>query len=255
MHMLIGMMKVAIPILDNSVAPCFEVARFFLVAELEDQKILSSTIKECAGCDGFGRVRFLFSQKIDILICNGIKAFYKDMLSSSGVKIFSEVRGDVGEILDSFAAGTGFDDSAGYINSTSTIEIPHDDLVCWSRGLFESGGYKVSLRTDNQSTFLDLIAETTCPVCLKTIRVAICCGAHTYKPELEIRELHFLSPTNYSAKVFVYPATSQVAKICREYNIELVDPNTWEDFPGDDSAVRIPILKIPIPGHDKAFGL
>jgi len=250
-----GMVKVAIPILDNSVAPCFEVARFFLIAEISDQRKLSSTIKECVGCDGYGRIRFLFSQKIDILICNGIKAFYKDMLISSGLRILSEVKGEAEKILDSFITGMDFNSTVNSISPASTCEIPHDDLVCWSRELFESGGYKVSVRTDNQSTFLDLVAEIICPVCKKTIRVAICCGAHTYNPELEIREFHFISPADYHAKVFVYPATSQVAKICREYNIELIDPNNWEDFSGDGSAVGIQILKTPIPGHEKAFGL
>ena len=56
--------KVAIPIFDDNVAPCFEVAHYFVIVEFTDQKQTSKTIMECEGCEGYGRVKFLINNKI-----------------------------------------------------------------------------------------------------------------------------------------------------------------------------------------------
>ena len=59
---------VAIPTLDDEIAPCFEVARCFVIAEIEKGGRISSSERECRGCEGYGRVKFLAGKKIDVLI-------------------------------------------------------------------------------------------------------------------------------------------------------------------------------------------
>jgi predicted Fe-Mo cluster-binding NifX family protein len=247
------MTKIAIPILDDSVAPCFEVARLFMIAEIAGDQVISSTLKECAGCEGYGRVRFLFEHNIDILICSGIKAFYNDTLSTSGLKIMSGVSGNASDILNSFAAGIQIANTVNNDAAGTVCEIPHDDLVCWTRDLFESNGYRISPKTDSYPPFVDLIAELTCPVCQKAIRIAVCCGARTYDPDQEIREFHYLPLSDFQARVFVFPASAHIEKTCREYGVELINPDSREYSRDRAGQFRIPLLKNPIPGHEKAF--
>ena len=84
-------MKIAIPKFNSKVAPCFETAKYFLIAEFSKSKQVCSKIITCNGCEGYGRVRFLRDNKIDLLICNGIKNFYRDLLESSGVSVIPEI--------------------------------------------------------------------------------------------------------------------------------------------------------------------
>ena len=53
------MMLVAIPKMKDAVAPCFEVARSFVLARIEKGELVSQRILECTGCEGFGRVQTL----------------------------------------------------------------------------------------------------------------------------------------------------------------------------------------------------
>jgi predicted Fe-Mo cluster-binding NifX family protein len=244
--------KVAIPILENVVAPCFEVARLFMVVEIESGNEIASSIKECRGCEGYGRVRFLFDHKIDTLICNGIKAFYKDLLITSGLKVISDITGEANQALKKSFTGVETKSQTVARNSRLSCKIPHEDLVCWSRELFEHNGFKVVMINDSSHILIDFVAEINCPLCDKLIKAAVCCGAHTYNYHQEIKEFYHTSSSEYQAKIYVFPGEKDVEASCLKYNIELIDPNSREPDRPDPAEKKIPLLKKPIPGHEKA---
>jgi len=243
--------KVAIPKLDNNIAPCFEVAGSFAVVETDGPKIESLVTYDCEGCEGYSRIRLLGDHGVNILICGGIKSFYRDLLATSGIKIISGINTSIQTAIDDFMGGKLSPDDTESDESVLGSEIPHEDLVCWTRELFESQGYKVSAGPGGDAFLVDLVAEIQCPLCGQAVVVAICCGAHTYRPDREIGEFHLTEPTRYNARVFVHPSDSTVERCCREYGIQLIDPNN--DGPDLDRSAknRLPILRGAILGHDR----
>lgn len=245
---------VALPRFNDIVAPCFEVARYFVLARIENGREVSRETIQCSGCEGFGRISLLRDHKIDALICGGIKGFYRDLLVSSGVTVICNQGGTIDELLAAYEGGASVDGCPVVPQVLIENPIPLDDLICWTRELFTAHGYTVFPGEEKASFPIDLVAEIKCPVCQKPVRVAICCGAHSYRRDQEIRELHSAARVDFHARVYVHPATEQVERCCREFNIELIDPNAkyaHKDHPTSD---HIPILQHQVNGHEAASG-
>jgi predicted Fe-Mo cluster-binding NifX family protein len=244
--------KVAVPRFDQAIAPCFEAAGHFLIATVENGKVVSAEVAHCAGPEGYRRVRLLQIHRADMVVCNGIKGCYRDMLAGSGVTVIANVTGLADEALNRLAGGelspelTARDEVANY------PAIPHQELVARARTLFENGGYTVTAGPEQASFLVDLLAETKCPVCSRPVRVAICCGAHTYRPTQEIVEFHHATPSGYDARVYFCPASPAASQCCQEYGIELIEP----DMPGMElkqkPANKLPILRGRVAGHERA---
>jgi predicted Fe-Mo cluster-binding NifX family protein len=245
-------LKVAIPQFAGAVAPCFEAAGNIMIANVENSLVTSSQAVKCVGPEGYRRVRLLQVPRVNILICNGIRGFYRDMLAASGVTVYQNVSAPVENALEQFLAGKLAAEAPCVEELTESCNIPHQDLIYWARELFESHGYSVTPGPDQDHHLIDLVAEIRCPVCGGQVRVAICCGAHTYRATQEITEFHHAAPLEYNARVFVCPVNPTVARYCREYGIELVNP----DFEGvygyttvDD---KLPILRERVRDHEEA---
>jgi predicted Fe-Mo cluster-binding NifX family protein len=247
-------MVIAVPKFRDSVAPCFEAAKYFVLVTAGSDSISEQTIKECFGCEGFGRVQLMRDKKVDILICNGIKGFYRDLLKASGVQVYPNVAGPISEVLRRYAVGELAPDESDEEPLDAAPVIPLEDLVCWTRELFTAHGYAVQPGETVAPFPVDLVAEIECPVCHKPVRVAICCGAHTYRRTDEIRELHQVASATYHACVYVHSATPQIERCCREYGIELVDPDARFAARDHPSKGGIPILQGAVAGHEKASG-
>jgi len=243
---------VAIPKYKDAVAPCFETASFILISRLEQKKEVSSSIITCTGCEGFGRVRIIQNNDAEVLICNGIKGFYREILESAGVTVIDNVAASIQSALDQFLQGRLKPKPRTDELAETTCSIPHKDLVCWAKELFESHGYHVTLASEKAPFPIDMIARIECPLCGKNISVAVCCGAHMYRIDNEIREFHHSASSGYQAEVYIHPDHPSVEKRCQEFGIQMIDPNA--DTANQDRTVtgRIPLLSYPIPGHEKA---
>ncbi|RKX29134.1 MAG: hypothetical protein DRP46_07635 [Candidatus Zixiibacteriota bacterium] len=246
--------KIAIPKFQENVAPCFESASYFMICEADNENEICSQIVECTGCEGFGRVRLLQEHNVNVLICSGIKGFYLDILESSGLTVIENVSLNVEDALQLYLDGKIKSQVHSNNLEELSCEIPHEDLVCWAKELFESHGYTVSIQNDEETPFpVDLVAEMNCPVCHKPIRIAVCCGAHTYRADQEIREFHHVSSSIYQVKVYVFPGNPLIKQRCREYDIQLIDTDSESANHDQKINGRIPLLDSPIPGHEKAF--
>lgn len=244
--------KVAIPVLDEDVAPCFEVAHHFVISEIADRRRISGIILNCGGCEGYGRVKFLINNKVDVLICNGIKLFYRDLLNISGLKVLSNISDSVENALAAYLSGNLIFQTEEIETADLSSVFPHGDLVCWARELFEANGYDVSTGPEYLPLLIDLVAEIVCPLCMESVKVGICCGAHTYRLANEIMEFHHIAPNEFNAKVYVYPFNPGIYQTCSEFGIELIDPNSEDDYLHERRADKIPLLRNPINGHEKA---
>ncbi len=243
---------VAIPTFQDAVAPCFEAARSFALARISQGNLRSVRLADCSGCEGFGRVQLLRDVRTTVLICNGIKAFYRDLLQAAGITVVSHVSADVSDALRDFLHGQLVADAPAVDPVDLWDSIPLEDLMCWTQELFTSNGYTVS-RAPNFAPFpIDMIAEIRCPGCGKPIRVAICCGAHMYRADQEIQLFHRNSAASFNARVYVRPATQSVARQCQEFGIDLIDPDDSRFAADRDSGRTIPLLRAPVAGHEAA---
>lgn len=246
-------MVVAIPQFYDAVAPCFEAAKAFLIVRLDQGVTRSREVVECGGCEGFGRIQMLRDHRVGVLICNGIKGFYRDLLQAAGVLVVSHVSADVSSALADFLDGhlTADDTTTEPVDLRENIPLP--DLICWTRELFTVHGYRVMPGEDIASFPIDLVAELDCPLCGKLIRVAICCGAHTYRPNREIELLHLAAASGYHARVYVRSATPRIEQCCRDYAVDLIDPDAKMFNRDRRIKGRIPLLQSVVAGHEAAF--
>lgn len=245
-------MIVAIPTFDGFVAPCFEAARTFVLARVESASIVAKEIVECSGCEGFGRVQLLRERQVTVLICSGIKAFYRDLLRASGVAVVLNIAGDIETALNDFVAGKSPVGPPKESPVALDDDAPLADLVCWSKDLFATNGYTVVPGDDRAPFPIDLVAEIACPRCGRPVRVAICCGAHMYRTDREIQLLHQVGH-DFHACVYVRTGDPEIERLCRRYGIELIDPD-GETKPRRRSAKRIPVLLGAVRDHEEASG-
>lgn len=248
-------MNVAIPILNNQIAPCFDVAKQFKIVVIKNGQVISSKSINCFASEGFIRVRLLRLHEVHTLICNGIKSFYQNQLEAMGIIVIPNVNDSIADALNKFLDGK--------IKSPPNIKyesgvydiVSHEELVSWAKELFESKGYSVSLSADDEFYLIDLVAKINCPVCGKEIDVAICCGAQTYRADQEIREFHHNTKAHYSARVYVYLPNPRLEKSCNDYGIDFLEKEIMETESKERSKSLLPILRRPVEGHEKAFNI
>jgi predicted Fe-Mo cluster-binding NifX family protein len=245
-------MKIAIPELDGKIAPCFEAAKQFEIFTIKKGEIISSKTIDCHVTDDIMRIRLLNLHEIQILICNGIKNFFRDQLLANGISVIPNINESIKKSLTLFLSGQLRPDNNINLKSDNEV-ISHDDLVKWAKELFRSNGYEISTSPGQDSFLIDFIASLQCPLCKKNIEVAICCGAQTYRADQEIREFHHYARTRYNAFAYVYLKNSLLEKSCIEYGINFLSPGDIELDTKEKLKSKIPILKIPIEGHEKAF--
>jgi predicted Fe-Mo cluster-binding NifX family protein len=248
-------MNVALPILRNQIAPCFEAAKKFEILTVKNKKITFSKRINCFASEGFLRIRLLRLYEIETLICNGIKNFYRDQLEAMGIAVIPNINYSIERALNLFIAGELKSYEETVFKAENNSIVSHDDLVNWAYNLFSRKGYEVSSCPEEESFLIDLIAKMNCPVCGRQIKVAVCCGAQIYKADQEIKEFHHNTKTQFNARVYVYLMNPQLEKSCNDYGIEFLSPETETESLDKKPKSAIPILQKPVEGHEKAFNL
>ena len=109
--------KVAIPVLDQDVAPCFEAASQFLIANIRNNRKVSERFCRCRGFESHCRFKFLKKNKVNVLICNGINNFYSDLLNVSGIKVIPNVTKNANTAINLFIEGKLHSDSKGSLSA------------------------------------------------------------------------------------------------------------------------------------------
>ena len=249
------MMKISMPVYHGEVAPCFEAAEQFNVYEIRPNNIELRKKLECRQESPLVRVRILKAENIELLICGGISNFYRDILESDGLIVISEVAGKTEEVLEDFLNLNHIMENFRFSNSPDRNGKPLNEVISWVSSLLKENSYKI-MECVPQAVFpVDITAQIKCPVCGKNIRVAVCCGSHTYSSEKEIKELYFVASRNYDALFYIHKTTPNIKKLCKDYNIELLDPYVHFRLGADNTKMvsKIALIKNPVPGHERAF--
>ena len=244
--------KIAITCFGEEVAPCFSATRRFRIWELGPDNKINCGELAINEIGGLARIRLLKQSGIDVLICNGIEGQARQLLETGGCHVVEGVIGSATDALYGYLAGKIPVDALYETVGTTQLQPHTADLVKWTQQLFISLGWTVEKVTQSEAYPVDLKATRLCPVCNRPVRVAICCGAHTYRVESEIQEFSHVTAREYHARVYVHHAMPNIVNKCRDYEIELLDPVSFTasvvDKPEQN---QLPPLKGKIKDHDK----
>ena len=98
-------MKVAIPRMGETVAPCFEYCATMAIFSVAESGAVEQVDFPLQSREPFDRVRLLKDQKVDTVICGGMQSFYEDLLKASGFEVISWVEGFVDDLLALYIRG------------------------------------------------------------------------------------------------------------------------------------------------------
>ena len=98
-------MKVAIPRMGETVAPCFEYCATMAIFDIAESGVIEQVDFPLKSRVPFDRVRLLRDQKVEALICGGMQNFYEDLLKASGFEVISWVEGNVEDLLALYLQG------------------------------------------------------------------------------------------------------------------------------------------------------
>jgi predicted Fe-Mo cluster-binding NifX family protein len=97
--------RVAIPRMGETVAPCFEYCCTMAIYTAVDGRILDQMDFPLRSREPLDRVRLLRDQHVDTLICGGMQDVFEKMLRAGGFEVISWVSGSVEDLLDMYLRG------------------------------------------------------------------------------------------------------------------------------------------------------
>ena len=98
-------MRVAIPRMGETVAPCFEYCCTMAIYTTAEGRVLDQMDFPLRSREPLDRVRLLRDQHVDTLICGGMQDVFEKMLRAGGFEVISWVSGSVEDLLDMYLRG------------------------------------------------------------------------------------------------------------------------------------------------------
>ena len=98
-------MRVAIPRMGDTVAPCFEYCATMAIFTIGNGGVTAQMDFPLRSREPFDRVRLLRDQQVETVICGGVQEIYEDSLRAVGIRVISWVSGSVDDLLELFLRG------------------------------------------------------------------------------------------------------------------------------------------------------
>ena len=98
-------MKVAIPRMGETVAPCFEYCATMAIFTVEGGRVTDQIDFPLRSKEPLDRVRLLRDQGVETIICGGVQNIYEDVVRASGIQVISWVSGSVDHLLELYTRG------------------------------------------------------------------------------------------------------------------------------------------------------
>ena len=98
-------MKVALTIWDNRISPVFDAASTLLVAEIENQEVVTRRY-ESFNPERMSRLLEILSRlQVDMLICGAISNTLSSVITHGNIKLIPFIGGNVEDVLELIAQG------------------------------------------------------------------------------------------------------------------------------------------------------
>ncbi len=104
-------MKTAFAFWENRIAPVFDTARWVLIIESEEDRVVHKQRCPLADDSPLARILSLMELRTEALVCGAISRAFQDMLMAYGIQVYPFVAGDLGEVVAAWQNGTLHKDS------------------------------------------------------------------------------------------------------------------------------------------------
>ena len=98
-------MRIAVTYKDGQVFQHFGRSEFFKIYDVQNEQIISTVIIPTLGSGHGALGAFLSQAKVDVLICGGIGAGARNVLTNAKIALYPGVSGDADEVCKAFIAG------------------------------------------------------------------------------------------------------------------------------------------------------
>ena len=99
------MRRIAIPVFETDVAPRFCFARRFLIADVEDDEVVSRSYIDMGETGWRSRLTLLARQGVSHLLCGGFNRTYMQFTQGLGILVSWGLVGAVEQVLERFCRG------------------------------------------------------------------------------------------------------------------------------------------------------
>lgn len=247
---------VAAPVHKDHIAALFGTAQWFRIWRVREGEAIRTDELFVSKPSGLDRVNLLRKLGVDILICNGIEKKLQLMFEAWGIRVIRGVIGNAQQAVEGFGVGEIAPRNRSERFYDHSLVIYSCDPVRWTTELFKNYGWEVNSPGPINQFPLDLIADKTCPFCDKPVRVAVCCGPHSYHSDREVQEFNRITAGSFDARVFVHRQPGPLIQLGKELGIEMLDPGELEyDLPLTSSSASLPPLSGPIDNHKRLTGI
>jgi predicted Fe-Mo cluster-binding NifX family protein len=98
-------MKIALSIWKDCISTVFDAADQLLVLEPEGANGYKRTTLKLTAGDLKGRADEMKEHQVDVLICGAISRPLENLLTASGIEVFSFVRGPIEDVIGAYQSG------------------------------------------------------------------------------------------------------------------------------------------------------
>ncbi len=99
-------MRIAAPFWGGRISPVLDVAKKYLLAEVEDGQVASTQELTITGVSPQQCAEILWRNKVVVLICGAISEEFFDLLNSHDIEVYPWCAGNVDEIIQAFISDT-----------------------------------------------------------------------------------------------------------------------------------------------------
>jgi predicted Fe-Mo cluster-binding NifX family protein len=98
-------MNIAIPVFGSRVSPRFDGAASFLLIRVEDGIVRERAERPMYDTQGWRRIEILAGNKVDVLLCCGIRQCDYYSIANAGIDVYPGLMGETEEVLEAFLKG------------------------------------------------------------------------------------------------------------------------------------------------------
>lgn len=216
-------MKLAIPTFKNEVAPSFDFSKHFFLFLLEKNKVKDKIELRLPEKSPLIRVQELKKNHVNIVICNAICSYTERLLFLNQIRYISGITGTIEHVLDDFLQEKLLEKEPDLNQKALLKKSDINVLIDLGMEYFHNCGFTLTKPDSGTKTFIDFIGGKVTKEKKKT-EIAVCCGAHIYKIEGEIREFAREAGSQFDEIYYIHPTCPGIKQICDQYRVILLDP-------------------------------
>jgi predicted Fe-Mo cluster-binding NifX family protein len=216
-------MKLAIPTYKNEVAPSFDFSKCFTLFDIDKKSVIKKIELQLPEQSPLSRVQELKKHQVDIIICNAIRSYTERLLHLNQVRYISRITGTVNQVIRDFLQEKLQEKEQDLDQKALVKKSDIHVLIDLGKQYFQNCGFTLSSPDTNSKTFIDFIGEKRRKEKRKT-QIAVCCGAHIYKVEEEIREFAREIGDRFDIAYYIHPGCPGIKQICDQYKVVMLDP-------------------------------